>query len=122
MRYSAPPSTPNKEPSHDTGGISFRKGRVWIGVMGLLISPLGQLPMLLPQELFYATSPYRVPLLWALYVTPPLALVVNMVAVIFGRPRVLGAIGVMISLFICALWAKGLFLLFLLRQNGPICP
>jgi hypothetical protein len=122
MYYSGYPSAADKESFCDSGGIHLRKIRVWIGAVGLLLSLLSAAPPLLPQELFYASSPYRTLLLWTLFVTPPLALVANMVAVVFGRPMALGVIGLIISVITCALWAKGLFLLFVLWQNGPICP
>ena len=127
MRHNECPFALDKKGACDSVGIRVHKGRVWISVVGLLLSLLSAMPFLLPGELFSASSPLRALLLWTLFVTPPLALVANMIVVIYGlvtcgRSIVLGAIGLVISLITCALWAKGLLLLILIWQNGPICP
>jgi hypothetical protein len=121
MRDNEDISMPDKVPSRDSGGIRPRKGRAWIGVVGFLLSLLSAVPLLLPGELIFPGHFHGL-LLWTLLVTPPLALVTNTVALTRSRPMVLGAIGLVISVTTCVLWAKGLICLYWLWQNGPICP
>ncbi len=103
------------------------------GMVGLALSltPLLGLAALRVLNLGLAarTSPL-VYVLWLIcLLPPPVALVTNIVAVCRDKSKVLGTIGLVISVATCTIWLRALAMwllglpwLILIWKNGPICP